>query len=261
MLDAIVGLFIPVYYRETKVRACLDALAQMEHGHFLEIHVRIGFNGGPPSLLEYLEKGVPAGWYNTYSVINFGSNIGKGAIVNRMVAHVAEHARLDYVISMDSDIVVGHPLWVENLVVAFEQCPRWKDLGGLSAQQNGECCHVLDNKPETLSSTTSDYSYIIVPENEGVAGGAILTPYHVWRTLGGYRAHRIYASDDADFMFACAKHNLLIPVVNDARVTVFHPPGDDSDYRAWKLRAARDKLSPSELNGFYERTAGHGNAG
>lgn len=252
MSKTVVGLFIPVYHREAKVRACLEALAKMQQDPIDEIHVRIGFNGGPTSLLAYLENGVPKGWYESYAVYNPMANVGKGTIVNKMVEDLAEYGRPDYVISLDSDIVVQHPHWVENFISMFEMCPRWKDLGGVAAQQEGECCHVLTNNPKTLPSFLPGCTYTVVPDNEGVAGGAILTPYRVWRTLGGYRAHRIYASDDADFMFACAQHKLIVPVVSDRAVTVLHPTGDDTDYREWKLRAARDKLSPDEVPGFYE---------
>jgi hypothetical protein len=260
MSNTVVGLFIPVYHREAKVRACFDALVRMHQDRRVDLHVRVGFNGGSPTLFEYINDGVPMGWCDSYAVCNPGGNTGKGAIVNRMVSELADFVRVDYVISLDSDIIVRAPYWVERFVDAFLTCPRWKDLGGLSAQQDGECCHVLTNNPETFDSAMKVYNYTVVPENEGVAGGAILTPYHVWRTLGGYRAHRIYASDDADYMLACAQHNLLIPVVNNDVVTVFHPPGDDPEYRGWKLRAAREKLSLDETNGFYEGGSEHAGA-
>lgn len=165
-----------------------------------------------------------------------------------MVSTIANETHLDYVLSYDSDMVVEDELWLAKYVDAFEQFLYWSDLGALAAQQSGECCHIMDKDPIRYKS--QDFNYVTRAGNEGVAGGALLTPYHVWRTIGGYHAHRIYASDDGHYALSCAQRGLLMCIVNE--VVLRHPENDDPAYSAWKHRAVADKLSEDERLGFYK---------
>jgi len=249
MRETVVGMFIPVYYREEKVRACLGALVGIFDENDLELHVRVGYNGGPPTLLHHLEQPEWYASFDTYGVYMPGNNVGKPKIVNDMVRTLAAERRLDYVISLDSDIIVQGDHWIRRFVDAFERCKLWRDLGALSAQQIGECCHVLGDACVKYKSADLTYTYFHPPRNEGVAGAAILTPYHVWRALGGYPATRIYANDDAHYALALHEHGLLMMVVDE--VAVLHPPGDEPEYVGWKARAVKDMLRPGEERGLY----------
>ena len=250
MLDVVVGLFIPVYHREAKVKDCLKSLACLAPLDSIGLHVRVGFNGGPDSLKKYLVDEVQntLDAADTYDVYDPGSNIGKPQVVNAMVNQLSETFPLDYVLSMDSDIIVQDPLWLEKFLQAYKEFPDPGRLGCLSAQQLGHCCHALRSEPIIFKS--GHYTYVTGAYNEGVAGGAILTPYRVWRDIGGYRAKRVYASDDAHYALDCHLRNLLMCIVNE--VAVQHPYGDEPGYVDWKVRAARGEVSADESKGFYE---------
>jgi len=245
----IVGLFIPVYHRDDKVRACFESLLKTDKT-CVEWHVAVGFNGGSDELRYYLEMEVPRRDYpwDGYEFVSYNTNIGKPEMVNRLVKRMANCVLLDYVLSYDSDMIAEDPRWLLNFVEAFEDNPKWADTGALAAQQMGNCCHVLNDKV-IHTRGNRHYTYISVPNNEGIAGGAILTPYHVWRTLGGYLANRIYGADDAHYALALHQHNLLMSVVDE--VKLIHPHGDDQAYSQWKLRAVKDALSADELKGHY----------
>jgi len=248
-----VGLFIPVYHRDSKVRACLESLKSMRQSFELDVHVMVGINGASLELREWLSSMRPSidnpyPW-DSYEVYDYGENLGKPKMVNRLVEAMASKRKIDYVISCDSDMVAHNPTWVYEFVHAFECFPIWKDLGCLATQQTGECCHVLDKDPIHYTSPCGRYTYTTTAGNDGVAGGCIITPYYVWRTIGGYFANRLYASDDGHYVLSCAQRGLVMAVVNE--VSLEHPGGDDPAYRAWKLRAVTDSLTPEEMKGFY----------
>jgi hypothetical protein len=249
-----------VYHRDEKVINCFNALKDTVIPDGWRVHTFVGFNGGSPELKNYLVSWEgKLRFFDTinpafYQVLDYGENLGKPAIVNRMVDSMADSVPFNYVLSYDSDLVAQDPEWLWKFVEAFEFFPKWKDLGALSAQQTGHCCHVLKNSTSYSGSNYSEsryagYTYQSVPRNEGIAGGAILTPYHVWRTIGGYLANRIYGADDAHYALALHQHNLLMCVVD--QVSLYHPPGDDPAYSEWKQKACRDGLSGDELKGFY----------
>lgn len=248
----VVGIFVPVYYREEKVRACIGSLMGIHPVNGMDVHLMVGINGASQQLRSLLLDemcGEKMPW-TSYKAWDFGENVGKPKAVNLLVNMMAKDMHLDYVVSCDSDMVATDSQWLYRFVDAFEEFPDWANLGCLSTDQDGERCHVLDKDPFYFKSNDGKYSYVTRAGNEGVAGGCIITPYHVWRTIGGYHAHRIYASDDGHFALACAQRGLTMAVVNE--VTLIHPPGDDQAYSMWKYRATSDTLSDEERKGFYE---------
>lgn len=247
-----IGIFIPVYHRDDKVRACINSLLDMEKVEGLHTRVMIGINGASYILRDWLINDIrdkANERWSSYETCDFCGNIGKPEAINKLVKLATTDRRLDYVVSCDSDMVAKDPRWLAKLVEAFELFPEWKDLGCLSTEQSGERCHVLDKDPFTYRSLDGRYTYVTRAGNEGVAGGCLITPYHVWRTLGGYHAHRLYASDDGHFALSCAQHNLLMCVVNE--VVLEHPRGDDPGYSSWKHRALSDTLKDEEKKGYY----------
>jgi len=254
----IVGIFVPVYHREDKVVESVKSLlatdALWTRGGLPErvsMRIMVGVNGASKSLTRFLAR--PDGLekfrykFGDYRLYKPPTNMGKPKIVNRMVEDMAAGTHMDYVLSYDSDMVARDPLWLLRMLEAYRSHPMWRDLGALSANQEGGCCHVLDKDPVRWEG--GGYSYTSRAGNEGVAGGALLTPYHTWRAIGGYTGHRIYASDDGHYALECARRNLLMCVVNE--VSLYHPPGDDREYIEWKHRALTDTLGEDELRGIW----------
>lgn len=254
----VVGIFVPVYHREDKVVESIKSLLATDVlwgksgvPERVSMQVMVGVNGASKSLMKFLAN--PPGLerfkytFGDYRIYKAPRNVGKPRIVNDMVVDLAGTVHMDYVLSYDSDMVAKDPLWLLRMLEAFRMFPMWRDLGALSANQAGECCHVIDKDP--VKWTAGRYSYTSRAGNEGVAGGVLLTPYHVWRTIGGYTAHRIYASDDGHYALECARRNLLMCVVNE--VELYHPPGDDQEYIEWKRRAVANRLFPEEYEGIW----------
>jgi len=250
MIKKKVGIFVPVYHRDNKTKKSISSLLETEARDTsieIELSIYIGINGASQELLSYIEekkqeflnKGM------RYEVFKSKTNIGKPKIVNIMVECLA--TEIDYVISYDSDMIVTDPYWVLKFVKIFESYKGDKKIGALCSQQSGNCCHVLDKDP--FIYTAGDFTLITRAGNEGVAGGVLVTPFSIWESLGGYMAHRVYASDDAHYALSCANNNLLMAVVKE--IEVYHPFEDDSGYVDWKARAARDLLMPEELGGYF----------
>jgi len=261
MNSTVVGVIVPVYHREEKVKASIESLLRTNtlceiHGilNRVSMHVMVGVNGASESLKKFLIKppGIERFRYGNgdYRAGFSPNNQGKPKMVNGLVRELASRVKLDYVLSFDSDLVAEDPDWLLSMIEAFRVFPQWEDLGALSTNQTGACCHVLDKDPINFGSNWNGrgyYSYTTRAGNEGVAGGALMTPYHLWRAIGGYTAHRIYASDDGHYALECARRDLLMCVVNE--VGLFHPPGDDQEYIEWKRRAITDGLSEEEAEG------------
>ena len=257
-----VGIFVPVYHRDDKVKASIESLLRTKVLGFssggmpwcVQMHVMVGINGASDELRNFLVS--PPGAkkmiysFGDYRIYAPSRNLGKPKIVNDMVKDMAYRTHLDYVISFDSDMVIEDDGWLLKMVEAFGAFPKWADLGALSTNQTGACCHVLEPDPIRFESNWTGhgyYSYTTRAGNEGVAGGTLMVPYHIWRAIGGYTAHRIYASDDGHFALECARRDLLMCVVNE--VGLFHPPGDDQSYIEWKRRACTNSLSEEEAEG------------
>jgi GT2 family glycosyltransferase len=85
-----VGIFIPVYHRDKKVKDSINSLL-LTSTQCIEVFVYIGINGASPELLRYLEdikeefteKGIH------YEIFISKTNIGKPKIVNLMVECIA----------------------------------------------------------------------------------------------------------------------------------------------------------------------------
>jgi len=250
-----IGMFIPVYHREDKVRRCFESLLEkLQVPEGANLHVRVGYNGGPPVLKEYLTTEVPARLNKrlpgstSYEVYEPGRNLGKPKIVNHMATTLAAKTPINWVLSFDSDLVLVDS-FLDRLLEAYAAFPEPKRLGALSANQLEGNCHRLTAAPVVFSS--GKYTYVTQDRNQGVAGGALLTPYHVWKSLGGYRAHRVYASDDGDYTEALAIHNLLICMVKEVAVVHPHPALEDPAYFEWKRKAVQNSLSQEEAEGPY----------
>jgi len=250
-----IGIFIPVYHREKFVQDSLNSIGStliLNEKYILRTSIWIGVNGASEDLSSYLldfcKKDQRAGSRN---VLFHPKNIGKPSSVNTLVNIADGQAPLDYVVSYDSDMVVTDPGWLLKLVEIYEEFPvAWGNarIGALCPAQAVGNCHVLDKDPFTYKF--GNYTLVGRAGNQGVAGGVLFTSMHVWKAVGGYYAHRIYASDDGHFMLSCSKLGLMCLVVQE--VSLIHPVEIDPQYASWKVRACHDQLFPHELNGFWK---------
>jgi len=246
-----VGIFIPVYYRKDSVKRSIESLASttLKADAFqIRACVYVGVNGAGKELNHFLNtvarKILEAAGFE-YVVRDWGKNVGKPATVNSLVKLHRSHSTLDYIVSYDSDIVITDKMWLIKFIDAFEKWQGPKQLGALAADQTGHNCHVI-KRP--VSYKAGSYNIVSQEGNFGIAGAVIFTPTKVWDLVGGYKAHRIFASDDGHFVRACYKHKLIMGVLKE--VSVLHPTDKNTNYTDWKFRAARDQLKPDEMQGF-----------
>ena len=59
-----------------------------------------------------------------------------------------------------------------------------------------------------------------------------MTDKDTWNSIGGYKAHRLYASDDGHYHGDCHKLNKLAGYIDE--IYFFHPYEFNDDYRVWK---------------------------
>lgn len=244
-----VGIYVPIYHRYDYVIRSLSSLIETDISD-LKVSFNFGINGADSHL-----RGFLVDLYNelhtrgiTTRVTSPVQNIGKPKIINDLVTDTIP--KPDYIVSYDSDIIVTDKLWLKKVLEIFTLYQGEKPLGAVCPNQTVNCCHILDKDP--IEYLAGPYSLHTRAGNEGVAGGVLVTPYKIWEQLGGYEAHRVYASDDGHYALSCATNNLLMAVA--LNISVEHPFEHDPKYSDWKQRAARDLLADDEKKGFYKDT-------
>lgn len=241
---------VTIYHRETDTRRCLDAFATTD-ANGIALTVALAVNGASPPFLAYLrrvydglEPGIPQGASTRFYQF---ANPGKGVAVNDVVRQEkAAGGRFDFVLSFDADLVAQKPSWLHDLLQGYRQSLARCRTGGVVSDQCGNCCHV-PRKAQQVSAPGTDLVY--AENNEGIAGGCLLVPFDVWEQVGGYKAHRVYGSDDAHFMEAAWLVGYSVCIVKAC--TMFHPYSDDAGYQDWKVRACQDRLRDDEKGGYY----------
>ncbi len=248
-----VGICIPVYYREEKVRRSLESLLSTRTRYDdrrLNVIIRVADNGSTDSLRTYLYdrdlvKRAEARGFD-YAVALGGKNRGKPQAVNNLVKHILFSYPLSYVVSYDSDIVIDDPDWLNKAIDVFENWTDESPLGALCPNQKEYCCHILG---EPLRRYTVKGHELVSPaHNSGIAGGVLITTSVMWEYFGGYRAHRLFASDDGDLTAECDRRDIIMAVTKD--ISVIHPHADGEGYMDWKRRASQDRLQPEEQQGY-----------
>lgn len=241
---------LPLYHKEEETLDCLKAFSETNL-EGLGLSVVLAVNGASETFLDKL-KGIQTG--DLPGIPNGASahmlqlpNPGKGVAVNTAVSIYAQHP--DFILSLDSDMVPVSPLWLRILTDSYQRLvldPSCR-LGALATQQVGMCCHV---PVEPRFHTYKEFSYTFARHNQGIAGGCILTPYSVWCELGGYKAHRVYGSDDAFYMQDLHEAGYEAAIAENC--VLYHPSNTDPCYADWKRRACQDKLTEKEMKGYFE---------
>lgn len=238
---------------ETKL--CLDKL-QGTDLRGLDLSVVFAVNGADDELLQYIEgvtclrlPGVPNGAHADRHLML--TNPGKGASVNEVVRkELAKGGALpSFILSMDSDLVSHNPKWLHNLLDGYYRASRMRRIGAVVSDQTVNCCHVPLNP---ISVGMGEMEIVFAEGNNGIAGGCLLTPLSVWLELGGYKAHRVYGSDDGHYMQSLHEAGYKSCIVKSCSLA--HPHPRDVAYQDWKVRACRDQLADSETRGYFEST-------
>jgi len=254
-----VGIFIPVYFREDLAKKCLLSLLRTNFNK-LSVYLYIGINGASKDfknnfLVDYMRENNGKKFAHI-GVWNLNKNEGKPKIINEMVSNAS--CEIDYVVSMDSDMVTIDSMWLLNFIRVFHEYrqynPDTRPLGALCANQTGHNVHLVKTMPGHFNLKVGDFTLWSTPHNDGVAGGVLMTPLNVWNHLKGYSAHNIYGSDDGHYVRDCDLKGLLMAYVDE--IKLYHPMNKDMEYADWKQRAAHNKLKEEERNGFFETLRG-----
>lgn len=245
-----IGIFIPVYHREKLVIECINSLLKTKSAKRDQLIFYVGINGAESSLRSYLNEVKKEFDIKGYRYVVYDPliNMGKPKMVNTLVKAYTKCSpsnKLDYIVSLDSDMVVLDQDWLIKILSFFQEFKE-KPLGAICPNQKGNCCHVLDKDPIVYQA--AGMTLITRAGNEGVAGGVLVTPYPIWDKLGGYEAHRIYASDDGHYALACSNNELIMGCLKE--VSFFHPGEEDEGYINWKRKATSDKLIKKEEKGY-----------
>lgn len=246
-----VGLFIPIYFREDAVKACLNSLSKSDFGG-IDVFLCVGINGATEEFKKkYLKKYVKTHngkIFSSIHVFDGNKNFGKPYLINLMSS---KYGDFNYIVTIDSDMVCLDDKWLKKFLYSFDYYRGDYELGALTANQTGNNCHFVQKlknckKIEISKGLTLVYN----DDRTGVAGGVLMARKGIWDMFGGYRAHNIYGSDDGFFALDCKKNGKIMGYIEE--IEFFHPFSDNEDYSQWKLRAAKNELLPGEEQGFYE---------
>ena len=247
-----VGIFIPIYFREDLVKKSLTDLLKTNFGR-LEVFLCLGVNGCSKKFRKELDmyKKYYEKRFTFIKIFDEPKNIGKAKIINKMTE---ECSNFDYMVSMDSDMQVIDSAWLTKFLTVFNMCHTIMrgQLGALCANQIGENVHLTEVEGIGRASRkiSKDYTIVTAKNNNGVAGGVLVTSRDIWRRVGGYKADSIFGSDDGDFMKSCHAIKKIVAYVEE--IKFYHPISDDDNYHDWKVRACDGELKDDESQGYFE---------
>jgi len=245
-----VAVIIPIYHRESDTIKCIDSFKNLVHGGN-EIIIYLAINGASEGLMKYLVE-------TTKDIINSNIsvsvrtedvNLGKPKVVNYHAERAIRDNDVDFIISMDSDMVPEDNAWILKFIDSWNSLMLSSSIrvGAICGNQSGQNCHV---PLEAQVFTASERQYTSATGNNGIAGGVLFTSSQMWESVGGYHAHRVYGSDDGHFCLAMQQRNFRVVISNDN--TFYHPFPDDAGYVKWKQKAIQDNLSEEEKKGYYD---------
>lgn len=246
----IVGIFIPIYFRENLVKKCLESLLKSDFGG-IDVFLCLGINGATSEFKEYLKR------YVTYvngrifkhvHVFDDNKNLGKPKMVNLMAE---KYNTFDYLVSMDSDIVTIDDKWLKKFLYAFDLYRGDYQLSGICAAQEGNDCNFVQTLKDCQTYEINKEMHLMYNTKcEGVAGAVLITKREIWNMFEGYGAKNIYGDDDSSYAQKSHYFRKLLPMF--CEVKVYHPSENNIEYSKWKLKAAHGKLEEKESSGFFE---------
>jgi glycosyltransferase involved in cell wall biosynthesis len=242
-MDILIAM--PVFKREllalNSIRSIVDSIYPTQKS--LNVTFAIALNEANDELR--FELAELARENTNIKIHDFGENLGKGIAVNKL----ASLYKFDYIISMDSDMICTNHTWLYKMMFAYKEwdkVARWK-LGSLCVNQLGNNCHTVTvgkNECKKIKIATG-INLVTQDLKGGVAGGALMSSAKVWNSIRGYRASKLYGTDDGHFNEDCTRLKLMVGYIDE--VKFYHPYEFDGEYKVWK----RDMMSaPEEFQPF-----------
>lgn len=242
-------MILPIYFREEDTNNCLDSLAKTDT-QGLSLTIVLAVNGSTETQLDQIKERVSSRGLISGAptkITMFPGNPGKGVSVNRVVEEESKEHKFDFILSLDSDMVVTDSSWLVHLVSDFHLASKSHNLGALACDQSGQCCHVPDSP---IMYNYNGRDFVGSRKNQGQAGGCLLIKADVWYQLKGYRAFRVYGSDDGHLMEDLNTKGWVCLI--DKGVSLYHPFQNDMAYCDWKRRACVGALTDKEKGGFFK---------
>lgn len=247
---------MPVYKRELLVLNSLRSLLDVtEPDNRISMRIALGINEMNDELREFITHEQENASKFPIKVYDFGDNLGKARAVNKIAA--LEKYQFDFIVSMDSDMICIDPHWLSKMVTVYINYNNKPEiissrgpvrLGSLCVNQSGYNVHMCHENP--LKVKLGKYTIISSPGNYGIAGGVLMSDVGTWRELKGYKATKVYGTDDGHYSGACAATNRLAGYLNE--VSFYHPYEFNDTYRQWKnsIVAQREEGAMNTL--FYK---------
>jgi GT2 family glycosyltransferase len=236
-----IKICIPVYYREDKVKTCLETLRSTDVSG-LDVEVLIAVNGCSDEFVPYLKSLHP--WAKIWFP---GENIGKPKAIN----YLAQGTWDGLLVSLDSDLETTDRLWLKKMTRIFFEQGRALKLGALGVNYTGKSPHVeFQYKPRhcTINTTQGAFTMMSEESNLGIGGGVLMTPRNVWNQIGGYSDKKVYGDDDGNYFKDC--HTRGLSVAYPKEIYFHHPDETDLGYTEWKSAVAHGKIDGKE--GYFE---------
>lgn len=241
-----IGIFISVYHRIPEFKRCMDSILMSDLTNH-DVAIFVGFNGGYQDAEEYLID-VHHRFEKTpikFHTIVPNANIGKGKLVNLMSTYCSN---LDFLVSIDGDIEITCINWLDIMLESYYSA---KDngikIGALAPMFQEHDVHLFGQGCDVIKELSNKFHFVYREDNV-TAGPLFFIPIDAWKTIGGYEAHRIYASDDGHFCAAATKHGYKVGMIPE--ISVIHPFESNKDYINWKFQAAKGEHDNEE--GFYD---------
>ncbi len=168
-------------------------------------------------------------------VVHLPDNAGKPAAINRVWAPALATGEVDYLVSLDDD-VVPDPGWLERVLLAFRKEPRL-GLLGLDLLDPARDHHPIARQ--------QDYGGGIVLETGDfcVAGACLTFPAAVIRRIGLYdESLGLYAHDDADMRERVLRAGLIPAYLHGVWANLV-PVEEPAAYRRWKQEQHHHNLA------------------
>jgi glycosyltransferase involved in cell wall biosynthesis len=188
-----INIFVPVYFRETTVRKCVEALLETRESDGYEVRLILVDNRSDDSLRDYLRE---VGKEDLVKVVLLDRNMGKARAINDAADRFRE---FDWFINCDSDIFPLEKGWPGKLADCFKQVSR----AGMVSTEYGKVNNPMPVQPKRARVSIAGKDEVFHFGGQ-VAGGCFLTSSAIWKHLG-YRASGVYGGVDGMFRQAVAE--------------------------------------------------------
>lgn len=244
---------IPIYKRELLALNCIRSLIDVtEPDERIILKIALGINEMNSDLEQFVTHQRDNANKFQIVVYDFKSNLGKARAINKVAS--LEKYKFDFIVSMDSDMICIDPKWLSKMITVYINYNKRPDiissrghvkLGSLCVNQMGYNVHLTHANP--LKVKIGGYTIISAPGNYGIAGGVLMSDVETWNQLKGYKASKIYGSDDGHYNGDCATYNKLAGYLNE--VSFYHPYEFNDEYRKWKTEiiAQQDETAMNTL--------------